>query len=90
VKTAHPGIDWPPVILLVIGLILAAGTAGRLAFRGLRQGRHGAVTADVRTVPHTGPPTTVVIRDTGRRPALTVRIEPHAGAAVTTIEETRP
>ena len=90
VKTAHPRIDWPPIVLLVIGLILAAATAGRLAFRRLRQGGHGTVAADVRTVPHTGPPATVVIRDTGRRPALTVRIEPHASAAVTTIEETRP
>jgi hypothetical protein len=92
VTGAHHATDWLPIILLVIGLILAAGTTGRLAFRGLRQrGGHGAtVAADVRAVPRTGPPTTVVIRDTGRRPALTVRIEPHAGAAVTTIEETRP
>jgi len=100
VKTAHSPIDWLPIVVLVIGLVLAAGTAGRLTFRRLRRGwlrrgwlrrgGHGAVAADVRTVPHTGPPATVVIRDTGRRPALTVRIEPHAGAAVTTIEETRP
>ena len=89
VKTAHPAIDWPPIVLLVIGLVLAAGTAGRLAFRGLRQRIH-VTAADVRTVPHTGPPATVVIRDTGRRPALTVRIEPQASAAVSTIEETRP
>jgi hypothetical protein len=89
VKTAHPGLDWLPVVVLVIGLVLAAGTAGRLAFRGLRQRGHGTA-ADVRTVPHTGPPTTVVIRDTGPRPALTVRIERHDSAAVTTIEETRP
>ena len=46
VKTTHPAIDWPPIILLVIGLILAA--------------------------------------------AVTVRIEPHASAAVTTIEESQP
>jgi len=91
IKGAHHGTDWLPIVLLVIGLILAAGASGRLAFRGLRHDGHGAtVAADVRTVPHTGPPATVVIRDTGRRPALTVRIEPHASAAVTTIEETRP
>ena len=91
VKTTHPAIDWPPIILLVIGLILAAGTAGRLAFRGLRHGRGDeTAAADVRTVPHTGPPTTAVTRDTGRRPAVTVRIEPHASAAVTTIEESQP
>jgi hypothetical protein len=89
VKTAHPALNWLPVVLLVIGLVLAAGTTGRLAFRGLRRRVHGTA-ADVRTVPHTGPPTTVVIRDTGPRPALTVRIEPHDSAAVTTIEETRP
>ena len=90
VSIAHPAIGWLPIILLVIGLVLAAGTAGRLAFRGLRHRVTGTAAADVRTVPHTGPPTTVIIRDTGRRPALTVRIEPHASAAVTTIKETRP
>jgi len=91
VSIAHPAIGWLPIILLVIGLVLAAGTAGRLAFRGLRHGRGDeTVTADVRTVPHTGPPTTAVTRDTGRRPAVTVRIEPHASAAVTTIEESQP
>lgn len=36
------------------------------------------------------PPASVAVRDTGTRPALTVRIEPHAGATVTTIEEKRP
>jgi hypothetical protein len=30
------------------------------------------------------------VRDTGTRPALTVRIEPRAYATVTTIEEKRP
>ena len=76
------------------GLVLLAGLAGLLASRSrrgrLRRGRPGAGGGDVRAVPHAGPPPSVAVRDTGTRPALTVRIEPHAGATVTTIEETRP
>ena len=78
------------------GLVLLAGLAGLLASRSrrragrLRRGGHGAGGGDVRAVPHAGPPPSVSVRDTGTRPALTVRIEPHAGATVTTIEEKRP
>ena len=71
---AWPGC-WPPA---------------RGAGRALRRGRPGAGGGDVRAVPHAGPPPSVAVRDTGTRPALTVRIEPHAGATVTTIEEKRP
>ena len=78
------------------GLVLLAALAGLLASRSrrragrLRRGRPGAAGGDVRAVPHAGPPASVAVRDTGTRPALTVRIEPHAGATVTTIEEKRP
>jgi hypothetical protein len=46
--------------------------------------------ASVRAVPQAGPPPTLAVRDTGRRPTLTVRIEPHASTSVTTIKENRP
>jgi hypothetical protein len=79
--------DWLPILLVVTGLVLAAATAGLLAFRPLRRGEHPVPEENVRAVPRSGPPASVTVRDTGSRPALTVRIEPHAGATVTTIEE---
>jgi hypothetical protein len=82
--------SWLPLLLVVMGLVLVAGTAGLAAFRPLRRGGHGAAGGDVRAVPHTGPPPSVAVRDTGDRPALTVRLEPRASATVTTIEEGRP
>jgi hypothetical protein len=39
--TANPAIDWLPILLVVIGLVLVAGTAELAAFRPLRRGRHG-------------------------------------------------
>jgi hypothetical protein len=88
--TAHPGIDWRPILLMVLGLVLIAGTAGLAAFRPLRRGGHGTAAGNVRAVPRTGPPPSVAVRDTGDSPALTVRIEPRAGATMTTIEERVP
>ncbi len=82
--------NWLPILLAVIGLVLVAGAAGLAAFRPLRRGPHGTAAGDVRAVPRAGPPASVTVRDTGSRPALTVRIEPHAGATVTTIEERQP
>jgi hypothetical protein len=88
---AHPApAGLLPILLAVIGLVLVAGTAGLLAFRPLRRAGHGMAGGNVRAVPHTGPPPSVYVRDTGHRPTLTVRIEPHATATVTTIEEERP
>ena len=91
--------DWGPILLVVAGLVLAAAVAGLLAFRPAAsrpraspQGRggHPVAAGDVRAVPHAGPPVSVTVRDTGSRPALTVRIEPRAGTAVITIEERQP
>ena len=82
--------DWLPILLVVTGLVLAAAMAGLLAFRPLRRGAHPVPEGNVRAVPHSGPPASVTVRDTGSRPALTVRIEPRAGATVTTIEERQP
>lgn len=86
--TLPPGSS-PIVPLLVIGLLLVACAAGVLAVRRLRRGWHGQA-GHVRAVPHAGPPTAVAIRDADTRPALIVRIEPHASSAVTTIKEARP
>jgi hypothetical protein len=40
--TAHPAIDWMPILPVVIGLVLVAGTAGLAAFRPLRRGERKA------------------------------------------------
>ena len=88
--TAHPGIDWRSILLVVLGLVLIAGTAALAAFRPSRRGGRGTAAGDVRAVPRTGPPPSVAVRDTGESPALTVRIEPRAGATMTTIEERVP
>jgi hypothetical protein len=82
--------EWLPILLVVAGLVLAAAAAGLLAFRPLRRGGHPVPDGNVRAVPRSGPPASVTVRDTGSRPALTVRIEPRAGATVTTIEERQP
>jgi hypothetical protein len=73
-----------------LGLVVAAVAASLLASRLLHRGGHGMGGGNVRAVPRTGPPPSVTVRYTGTRPTLTVRIEPHAGATVTTIEEKRP
>ena len=82
--------EWLPILLVVAGLVLAAAAAGLLAFRPLRRGGHPVPDGNVRAVPRSGPPASVTVRDTGSRPALTVRIEPRAGATATTIEERQP
>ena len=89
-QRGRAAMNWLPILLAVIGLVLVAGAAGLAAFRPLRRGPHGTAAEDVRAVPHAGPPPSVTIRDTGGRAALTVRIEPHAGATVTTIQEREP
>lgn len=82
--------DWLPILLAVTGLVLAAAVTGLLAFRPPRRGPHPGPEGDVRAVPRSGPLVSVTVRDTGSRPTRTVRIEPRAGATVTTIEETQP
>jgi hypothetical protein len=79
-------VRWLPIELMVVGLLLAAGAAGLMAFRPLRL----RSLRPVRVVSRAGPPPSVVVHDSGRRPAVVVRIEPHASAVVTTIEDTRP
>jgi hypothetical protein len=74
----------------LLGLVVALGAAKLLASRRRHGGDHGAGGGNVRAVPRTGPPPSVTVRDTGTRPALTVRIEPRPYATVTTIEERQP
>jgi hypothetical protein len=92
-RTSSPGL------LLLIGLAIVVVAVGALAAHLLRRraaqlprrgGGQVAAGASVRAVPRTGPPTTLAVRDVGRRPTLTVRIEPQASTAVTTIKEARP
>ena len=89
-QRGRAAMNWLPILLAVIGLVLVAGAAGLAAFRPLRRGPDGTAAGDVRAVPHAGRPPSVTVRDTGSRPALTVRIEPHAGTTMTTIEERQP
>ena len=63
--TAHPAIDWRPILLVVLGLVLVAGAAALAAFRPLRRGGPGTAAGNVRTLPRTGPPPSAAVRDTG-------------------------
>jgi hypothetical protein len=78
------------LLYLLIGLAaVVAVAAGVLAAHLLRRGGQVTAGASVRAVPHAGPPPTLAVRDTGRRPTLTVRLEPQASTAITTIKEGR-
>jgi hypothetical protein len=90
VRDVPPAASWPTIPVLVAGLVLVACAASGLAIRRLRRRAHAAAGSSIRAVPHTGPPTTLAVRDTGTRPTLVVRVEPHPGDPVTTIEEARP
>jgi hypothetical protein len=100
VTPSHTGLGnakgQPVALVAAAGLVLLAGTAGLLTARSrrrrgrLRRVEHGTAGGNVRAVPHAGPPPTVGVRDTGNRPALTVRIEPHASGTATSIKEERP
>ena len=58
--------------------------------RQARSREHVDVASDVRAVPDTARPDVVNVRDTGREPTHTVRIEPHAGIVTTMIKEGQP
>jgi titin len=53
-------------------------------------GQQLAAVADVRAVPSMARPDVVSVHDTGQQPTQTVRLEPHPGAATTTIKDTGP
>jgi len=88
-------------LLTAVGAMVAAGALTVIA-RRRRRFRSGkparsersrqqmAVASDVRAVPDTARPDVVSVRDTGREPTHTVRLEPHPGVTTTTIKERRP
>jgi Fibronectin type III domain len=55
-----------------------------------RSGQPMAVAPDVRAVPDTVPPDLLSVRDTGREPAHTIRVESDPGVTTVTIKEGRP
>jgi hypothetical protein len=72
-------------LLLIIVLGVAALVGAALAVRRWRLPRRHSVSTEA----HKGPPGRVAVHSTGSRPTVTVRIEPHPGAARTKIEEMR-
>ena len=88
-------------LLMAVGAMVAAGVLTLIArrrrrFRSRKLARSEpsrqqmAVASDVRAVPDTVRPEVVSVRDTGREPTHTVRLEPHPGVTTTTIKERRP
>ena len=88
-------------LLAAVAAMVAAGaftliTRRRRSFRSRnlarsdRSRRQMAVASDVRAVPDTGWPDVVSVRDTGREPTHTIRLEPHHGVTTTMIKEGRP
>ncbi len=85
------GPAWPAGLYLLIVLAAAAAiAAGGVAAHLLRRGGQVSAGTSVQAVPRAGPPATLAVREVGRTPTLTVRIEPQASTAVTTIKEGRP
>jgi len=88
-------------LLAAVAAMAAAGIFTLIARRGRRfrsrkhdrserSRRQMAGTPNVRAVPDTARPDAVGVRDTGREPTHTVRLEPHPGVTTTTIKEGRP
>lgn len=88
-------------LLAAVAAMVAAGAFTLIARRGRRfrsrklarserSGQQMAVASDVRAVPDASRPDVVSIRDTGREPTHTVRLEPHPGVTTTMIKEGRP
>jgi predicted phage tail protein len=63
---------------------------GRKPAHSARSGEQAALASDVRAVPDTYRVDALKVRDTGREPTLTVRLEPDPGIPATTIKEGRP
>ena len=75
---------------LVLVLLAAGCAAAASAIRFLRHRPRPVPPSRVRAVPHAGPPDMVSVQHSGTGAAHAVSIEPHPGAAVTTVEEARP
>jgi fibronectin type 3 domain-containing protein len=92
---------WLITLLTAGAAMVVAGAITLIARRGglfrsrerARQARSRgdvAGASDVRAVPDTARPDVVKVRDTGREPTHTVRIEPYAGIVTTMIKEAQP
>jgi hypothetical protein len=81
------------VVLLIVALaavILAIAAAWLVVHQlRLRSRPPEPQPPNIRAEPHGGPPAVVSIQDTGTDKTHSLRIEPHAGASVTTLEELR-
>jgi hypothetical protein len=80
------------VLLLIAALaaVILAIAAAWLVVRQLRLRDWPPVPPpNIRAEPHGGPPAVVSVQDTGTDKTHSLRIEPHAGASVTTLEELR-
>ena len=81
-------------LLLIVALaaVILAIAAASLVVRQLRLRSRPPVPPpppSIRAEPHGGPPAVVSVQDTGTDKTHSLRIEPHVGASVTTIEELR-
>lgn len=89
---------WLITLLAAAAAMVVAGaltlTRRRLRARkpahSIRSREQVAVPQDVRAVPDTFRVDAVKVRETGREPTHTVRLEPHPGITTTTIKEGRP
>jgi Fibronectin type III domain len=81
-----------PLLIIVAAAVILAAAAAALAARRrrLRSRPWPAPELDVRAVPHAGPPVVARVQATGTGATHTVRIEPHPGTGITTVEESRP
>ena len=87
----HTGSGAGRALLLIVALaaVILAIAAASLVVRQLRLRSRMPPPPNIRAEPHGGPPAVVSVQDTGTDKTHSVRIEPHAGASVTTIEELR-
>ena len=90
VALAGPAGGSGPWLVILLTIALAAAAARVLTRRRVRRRGRMTVGQSVSASPHVGAPASVAIHDTGARPTLFVRIEPHGSATVTMIKKARP
>jgi hypothetical protein len=76
-------------IVALAAVILAIAAASLVVRQLLRSRPPVPPPPNIRAEPHGGPPAVVSVQDTGTDKTHSLRIEPHVGASVTTIEELR-
>jgi len=85
--TARSGPPWL-VIFVAAGLAAAGGAAVAIAAVRAGRRRRGRPPPRVDAKPQPGPPGLMTVQNTGPDPTITVRIDPHPGAAVIVVERT--